>query len=260
MTNRKSIGKKLRFEVFKRDAFTCQYCGKKAPDVILHVDHISPVSKGGDNDILNLITSCSDCNLGKGAREITDHSELERQRQQLEELNERREQLEAMLQWRDELRGFDETVLESVVEVWNEAIYPFSVNEVGRASLQKLVKKFGHEIVVAAIDTSVERYVKFDADGPTRDSVEAAFNKLGGICYFSANPERSRDDRDIYYVRGILRNRLSYVNDGMCIKLLREARDLNLDLDTAKELAKTVNSWTEFRDLLTEFIEERRDG
>ena len=62
---RKSISKKLRFEVYKRDSFTCQYCGRKAPDVALNVDHVVPVSKGGTNDILNLITSCFDCNNGK---------------------------------------------------------------------------------------------------------------------------------------------------------------------------------------------------
>ena len=45
---RKAISVKLRFEVFKRDNFTCQYCGRKSPDVILHVDHIDPVKNGGD--------------------------------------------------------------------------------------------------------------------------------------------------------------------------------------------------------------------
>lgn len=62
-----AISKKVRFEVFKRDGFKCQYCGRSAPDVILHVDHINPVSNGGNNDIMNLVTSCSECNLGKGA-------------------------------------------------------------------------------------------------------------------------------------------------------------------------------------------------
>lgn len=42
---REPVGKKLRFEVFKRDKFTCQYCGAKAPDVVLHVDHIQAVAK-----------------------------------------------------------------------------------------------------------------------------------------------------------------------------------------------------------------------
>lgn len=57
---RKSISKKIRFEIFKRDKFTCQFCGNSAPNSILEIDHLNPVSKGGNNSILNLITSCYD--------------------------------------------------------------------------------------------------------------------------------------------------------------------------------------------------------
>jgi len=53
-----AINKKIRFEVFERDNFTCQYCGKKVPDVILEVDHIIPKSRSGKDDLINLITSC----------------------------------------------------------------------------------------------------------------------------------------------------------------------------------------------------------
>lgn len=69
---RKAISAKRRFEIFKRDEFTCQYCGAHPPAVILHVDHIVAVANGGTNDEDNLITSCSGCNLGKGARPLTD--------------------------------------------------------------------------------------------------------------------------------------------------------------------------------------------
>lgn len=65
MSERKYISKELRFKILHRDNFTCQYCGRKAPEVILHVDHIRPVSKGGDNRESNLITACYDCNMGK---------------------------------------------------------------------------------------------------------------------------------------------------------------------------------------------------
>lgn len=85
----------------KRDAFRCQYCGRSAPDVVLEVDHIKPIAKGGIDTLDNLITACEECNLGKGARLLDDHSVLEKQRRQLEELNKRREQLEMMMQWRD---------------------------------------------------------------------------------------------------------------------------------------------------------------
>ena len=68
--NRKNKGwYKIRFEILKRDSFTCQYCGKKAPETHLHIDHIEP-RKGipnnlADNSFENLITSCVECNLGK---------------------------------------------------------------------------------------------------------------------------------------------------------------------------------------------------
>lgn len=65
---RKPISKRVRFEVFKRDLFACQYCGAHPPGVLLHVDHIDPVANGGENDFDNLITACEPCNLGKGAR------------------------------------------------------------------------------------------------------------------------------------------------------------------------------------------------
>lgn len=56
---------KLRFNVFNRDSFTCQYCGRKAPDIVLEIDHVIPKSKGGLNNIENLKSCCSDCNQGK---------------------------------------------------------------------------------------------------------------------------------------------------------------------------------------------------
>lgn len=57
------ISKKMRFYIFARDNFTCQYCRSTQKE--LHVDHIKPVSRGGDNSEKNLITACADCNLGK---------------------------------------------------------------------------------------------------------------------------------------------------------------------------------------------------
>jgi len=71
MAVRKSISKKLRFDVFKRDGFCCAYCGKRPPQTTLEVDHVDPVANGGDNSITNLITSCFDCNRGKSDRLLT---------------------------------------------------------------------------------------------------------------------------------------------------------------------------------------------
>ena len=72
-TKRKSTGKRTRFEVFKRDAFTCQYCGAQPPDVVLVVDHITPVAAGGSSEPINLITACEACNQGKADRVLTEN-------------------------------------------------------------------------------------------------------------------------------------------------------------------------------------------
>ena len=61
----RTIPKSLRFEILKRDSFTCQYCGRSAPNVTLHIDHIIPWSKVKEHKIENLQVACSDCNLGK---------------------------------------------------------------------------------------------------------------------------------------------------------------------------------------------------
>ena len=56
----------LRYDIFKRDNFRCQICGSSAQDgVKLHVDHIIPVSKGGQTIESNLRTLCDRCNMGK---------------------------------------------------------------------------------------------------------------------------------------------------------------------------------------------------
>jgi len=70
--SRESISPKLRFDVLKRDAFTCQYCGRSAPEVELHVDHVVPVAEGGGNDPGNLTAACVECNLGKSDEFLAD--------------------------------------------------------------------------------------------------------------------------------------------------------------------------------------------
>jgi 5-methylcytosine-specific restriction endonuclease McrA len=61
----RNIPLKKKWEVFVRDNFTCQYCGRKPSAVALTVDHVVSVHDGGSNDMGNLKTSCEDCNRGK---------------------------------------------------------------------------------------------------------------------------------------------------------------------------------------------------
>jgi 5-methylcytosine-specific restriction endonuclease McrA len=62
-----SITPKNRYLVLNRDGHRCVSCGAGPAATPLHVDHIYPLSLGGRDDPLNLVTLCEACNLGKGA-------------------------------------------------------------------------------------------------------------------------------------------------------------------------------------------------
>ena len=55
-----------RMTVFKRDDYTCRYCGLRVESP--HCDHVFPRSRGGSDDLENLATACPACNLSKSAK------------------------------------------------------------------------------------------------------------------------------------------------------------------------------------------------
>ena len=56
-----------RMNVFKRDKWTCQYCGVVCKDSkSMTIDHIHPKSKGGGTQWTNVVTCCKPCNISKG--------------------------------------------------------------------------------------------------------------------------------------------------------------------------------------------------
>ena len=69
-----SVSKRLRFEILRRDNYTCRYCGLTAADTELRVDHVLPVDLGGKDEATNLVTACEPCNTGKTS--IAPDSEL----------------------------------------------------------------------------------------------------------------------------------------------------------------------------------------
>lgn len=169
---RRPIPVSKRFEVFKRDSFKCQYCGKSAPEVTLQIDHIKPVSKGGTNTIMNLITACVDCNYGKGAKQLDDNSTIEKQKRQLDELSDRREQMKMMLEWREEIASLIEEQVD-YVDGLLRAAFSETLSDKGRRTIKELISKYGFSEVLQSADIGFAKY----------KSAGYAIDKLGGICY-----------------------------------------------------------------------------
>lgn len=244
MAQRKAISKKTRFEIFKRDGFKCTYCGAEAPKAILHVDHIHPVAKGGDNDMLNLTTACSDCNGGKSDRLLSDDSAIAKQRSQLDELHERREQMEMMLRWREAMTDIADDQLKAVQEHFSRVFPGWSVKTDGAVKqLKGYLRKHGMMAVMDAIDLAAERYVKSDADGkPIPETIQEAWHKVGGILHVqSKSPEQQR----LHYVKGILNKRLSYVPFTV-MRELESALEDGVDVESMVDEAKVTRSWSAF--------------
>ncbi|NOZ63382.1 MAG: HNH endonuclease [Caldiserica bacterium] len=59
-----------RKNVYKRDNYTCQYCGKKFSPEFLNIDHIIPRYRGGKTTWENVVCSCLWCNLKKGGKTL----------------------------------------------------------------------------------------------------------------------------------------------------------------------------------------------
>ncbi len=256
MAKRKSLTKKIRFEVLKRDQFTCQYCGAKAPDVLLEVDHIKPVALGGINDILNLITSCQPCNAGKKDRPLSDQSALAKSRTQAQEIQSRKEQIEMMAAWQSSLVDLQAQQVEAAHEIVKKLMPGRILSEESLRQLRKYINEHGFEPVVSQFRTSFACLGKWKDDGcvdaeATSKAITHAFKALQWKKLNDSNPLESQ----ARYIRGILRRRLSYLPMDASLGLARVALEEGLEFSELKRVAVSCSSWTNFSDLVTDMRE-----
>ena len=181
-----AIGKTLRFEVFARDGFTCQYCGQRPPDVVLELDHIHPVSKGGPDDVLNLITACFDCNRGKRDKVISEVAP--RPDADLAFLKTQQEivEVQRFLDAKKKQDELDDALCETLEDVW--AKYLTTETVPSKVVFIPWIKKYGAEEISESIAAASSAYMR------------------GQFAGYSEFPKL------IKYVGAILRNRANGVN------------------------------------------------
>lgn len=172
MADRKPISKRTRFEVFKRDSFTCQYCGATPPSVILHVDHIDPVANGGKNSIDNLVTACESCNQGKS--DVLLSCVPKSLKEKAEEIKEREAQI----------KGFNKILVGKAnrieSETWSVAAILEGVERLPEyrkdrlRSIRYFLEKIPFQIVSEAADFTNSRWGRIS---------DRAFRYFCGICW-----------------------------------------------------------------------------
>lgn len=174
MGKRKSLSKKTRFDVFKRDGFTCVYCGGQPPKVILHCDHVVAVANGGENEIDNLVTACDACNMGKGARELTSVPLTIAEKTIV--LREREEQIaafnELLAEKRDRIEETAWIVANAFLDAWGEERDSFRRDWL--ASISRFVDALPLDEVLEAVGIGTRRFER---------SQGKAFKYFCGVCW-----------------------------------------------------------------------------
>lgn len=168
-----SITKKIRFEVFKRDGFQCAYCGKTPPGVMLELDHIEPRSRGGSDEINNLITSCLDCNRGKS--NIRLDKAPPKLAENLEVLKEKEAQLKAynnLCEQVEKRKSFDAERINDCFKKW------FPDHELSerfkKTSLCRFLAALSRQEILDAMEI---------AGGKRHDRADQAIKYFCGICW-----------------------------------------------------------------------------
>lgn len=146
---RKRIGvsPRVRFEVFKRDGFRCLYCGATPLSKPLHVDHVRPVAEGGDNSPANLVTACSDCNLGKSAVPLSERKLATPIATQAD--RDHAAQILAYLAIQREVAGARTEARNAVADRWREVVGGMSQHMYDR--LQPLIEEWPMEDIEEAM-------------------------------------------------------------------------------------------------------------
>lgn len=255
---RRSISKRLRFEVFKRDSFKCQYCGASAPDVLLHVDHINPIANGGEQtEITNLITACEGCNLGKSDKQLSDTAVASKRKAQLDEMQDRREQLEMISEWQRGMIDLDEESVNHCIKLLDTLLVPFhqQMNEVARPDLKKWIKKFGLTLVMESIRDAFTVYVRKDKNGEFDEAAWRIFwDKIGGFCVVKKREKDNPDELELYRIRGYGRKCFNYFVDWEAMQLLRSAKNCGVATDSLWVAVKSARSFTGFTNQLESLI------
>lgn len=241
---RKPISNKLRFEVFKRDKFTCQYCGKRAPDVVLNIDHITPVAAGGKNELLNLATSCFECNSGKSDKKLSDDTAVSAQLDQLALIQERRNQLALIKKWLAETGKIQDEYVDAIDERI-KSLLGMQLNERGRKDFSGYIRKFGFMEVIDAINIAAESY----------SNVETAISKVSGILHNREMEKKHPGYGKASIAFGVLRKRFD-TSSRRYWPVMISCMELNVDLECVIRIAKSVNKEWEFFDSMNRYIKE----
>ena len=170
--SRITISKKTRFEIFKRDRFRCVYCGAVPSEtVLLECDHIKPVAEGGTNEAENLVTSCGNCNRGKGATPLS--SVPQSLAEKAAEVAEREAQIRAYYKILEAKKARKDDELRSIADVFMKRFGDEEIQRTRLASIRSFLQRLDYFEVLEAMEIAVDK----------TNSPYQSFKYFCGVCW-----------------------------------------------------------------------------
>lgn len=247
---RSAIGNKLRFSIYERDNFCCQYCGKNPQDhdIVLNLDHAISVKDGGDESPDNLITSCFECNSGKSAKSVVIKKEERDIEKELQMANDRLSQIKAMIKSRNKLEQTN-AELEVLEFRFLDPLKDYSDKDGETVCYNKILKLCKNqksqgcsiEILKNAFDVISDKFL-------TQESIDV----IDVVKYFGAtvrNMKMPKEEQERIRAINSLKwkcvNKFHYFNESMYYALVKD-----VDIDIIDYCVKASPNWSSFRSIL----------
>lgn len=189
-----ALSKRLRFEVFKRDRFTCTYCGRRPPEVLLEADHIVPKCEGGPDTLENLTTSCEPCNRGKAGRPLGAVAPAVNEMAVLEaiqEMGERARSLRSQIAAAEATRNALADAVITVMDWWEDIggnNDDLERNSRNAASIRRFLRDLSMDDLRHAIEVTGLMW-----DRNPHTSQDSAFRYFAGVCWRTIKDQEGRN-------------------------------------------------------------------
>lgn len=166
------VSKRARFEVLRRDDYTCRYCRSK--DGPLTVDHVQPVALGGSDDPSNLVAACRDCNAGKASTNL----DAETAAQVADDALRWSRAIQAASRQRAQKAEAEADLIDWFVEAWESSMPPFATLPDYAEVEPTILRFFGLGLPVEEIAAAIDLTA-----GATHVYQRARWKYFCGVCW-----------------------------------------------------------------------------
>ena len=250
--------KRIKFEVFEKDSFKCQFCGTGAPIVTLQLSRINDTQQS-DNwlDTAFLSTSCKVCENKKTA------SDQNTQRNgfiSIDELEERLQQLKMLINWRKGMLNIRKQQLANLVRYWENKVPGYSVDNDQKKYILTYITKYSCDEIRSAMDMAADKFFVQHPDGTiVNSSVLNAFGKVPEICSTKSELINAHESDGLLSILEQIKNNITgFFDPRRASQWLNYARSWEVQIEHLFQMASSIQSWTEFSVNIDKMVEKQK--